>query len=74
MTDLRQEALQIETSHNFSEKELKEIFNSDAEPKKVAAMADIEEWQKRNSDILNSDIDWDKELEDALNKKSGFIN
>lgn len=64
---------QIETSHNFTEEELKEIFNSDAEPKKAAAMADIEEWQKRNKDILNSAIDWDKELEDALNEKYGFI-
>lgn len=66
--------LQIQASHNFTEEELKEIFNSDAEPKKAAALADIEEWQKRNRDILNSDIDWDKELEAALNEKYGLVD
>lgn len=59
--------------HNFTKEELQEIINSPDDPKKAAAWAAIEEWQKRNKDILNSGIDWDKELMEAIDEKYGFV-
>ena len=42
--------------------------------KRAQAIADIKEWQKLNEDLLKSDIDWDKEIEMALEEKYGSFN
>ncbi len=44
------------------------------DPKKVAAVKAIKEWQERNRDILESGIDWDKEFEIAMEEKYGPFN
>ena len=44
------------------------------DPKKVAAIKAIKEWQVRNKAILESGIDWDKELELAMEEKYGPFN
>ena len=62
-----------EKKYPFTKEELQEILDSDIDPKKAAALKGIEEWQERNKEILNSGIDWDKELEEALNEKYGVI-
>lgn len=81
MTALRQEALQI--VNDVPENLLAEfvsylrkfqIESDGINPKKAAALADIEKWQERNRNILSSGIDWDKELEDALDEKYSVIN
>lgn len=81
----RLEALRKENSDNLNsetrkprkitEEEFQDFlhYGKGIDPKKAAALKWIEEWQERNKDILNSGIDWDKELEEALNEKYGII-
>ena len=64
---------EAEKKYPFTREELQAVLDSDVDPKKAAALKGIEEWQERNKDILNSGIDWDKELEEALNEKYGII-
>ena len=44
------------------------------DPKKVAAVKAIKEWQDRNRAVLDSNIDWDKEFESAMEEKYGSFN
>ena len=84
MTALRQEALQIvnDMPDNLLAAFVKYIKNfqpdisidgSEIDSKK-AAMKAIEEWQGRNRAILESGIDWDKEIELAVEEKYGSFN
>ena len=79
MQALRQEALQIvndvpdnllaalvENLKHFKSENKYEIY-----ARKAAAMKSIKEWQERNRAILESGIDWDKEIELAVEEKYG---
>ena len=50
------------------------VNDEDVFTKRAQAIADIKEWQKLNEDLLKSDIDWDKEIEMALEEKYGSFN
>ena len=50
------------------------VNDEDFFTKRAQAIADIKEWQKLNEDLLKSDIDWDKEIEMALEEKYGSFN
>ncbi len=62
--------------------QLKEVDSTETEivdddeffAKRAKAIANIKEWQKCNEDLLKSDIDWDKEIEIALEEKYGPFN
>lgn len=64
-----------EIENPITEEEFQAFLHSGEgiDPKKAAALKGIEEWQERNRAFLNSGIDWDKELEEALNEKYGII-
>ena len=59
----------------LTEEEFQKLLNSfgGIDPKKAAAFERLEKWKKDNAEFLNSGIDWDKELEEALNEKYGII-
>lgn len=59
----------------LTEEEFQKLLNSGSgiDPKKAAAFERLEKWKKDNAEFLNSGIDWDKELEEALNEKYGII-
>ena len=50
------------------------IDDLEVDPKKAAALSAIKEWQERNRKILESGIDWDKEIELAMEEKYGPFN
>ena len=69
------------TSKNKSEsiyttEEIKTLLKTDPniDPKKAAAFAAIEEWQKNNKAFLTSNIDWEQERAAAMEEKYGSFN
>ena len=87
MTTLREEALQIVNEvpddllaslvqylRNFKLDKKLSTDNFEVESKKAAAMKAIAEWQKRNREILEAGIDWDQEIELAMEEKYGPFN
>lgn len=62
---------------NFNFKQSADLENhiNDEEfySKRKEAIEEIKEWQVRNKAILESGIDWDKELELAMEEKYGRI-
>lgn len=60
----------------YTADDVRNFFNScpDVEPEKVAAMVAIAEWQERNKDFLDSDVDWDNERDLAMEEKYGSVD
>lgn len=84
MTALRQEALQIVNDmpdnlmaallqylKNFKPEKKNSIDDLEIDSEKEAAIKAIKEWQDLNRAILESNIDWDKEIESAMEEKYG---
>ncbi len=47
---------------------------SEVDPKKASAFAEIEQWQEKNKDFLNSVTDWEQERWEAMNEKYGTFD
>lgn len=52
----------------------KDLVGKEIDPKKAEAFASMEEWRYRNRAILESDVDWEKETEAAMEEKYGPFN